>query len=114
MKRVAFIIKGDPFSWKSHEALRVAMALGISCEVHLIFIKDGVYLLSKWNPEALGITGFEKLLDNLEYVNLKLYAEDASLEERGLKREDLLKPVELRSMDEIRELISHSEGVFVW
>ena len=53
--RIAFIVKGDPFSWKCHEALRVAMALGINSEVSLIFIKDGVYALTKWHPEELGI-----------------------------------------------------------
>jgi tRNA 2-thiouridine synthesizing protein C len=112
--KVAFIIKGDPFSWKCHEALRVAMALGISCEVSLILIKDGVYALTKWNPEALGIQGFERLLENMEYVNIKLFVEDLSLEERGLKAEDLLLQAHIKSMEDIKKLIDSSEAVLVW
>lgn len=112
--RVSFIIKGDPFSWKCHEALRMAMALGISCEVDLILIKDGVYALSKWQPEKLGINGFERLMENLSYVKVKVFAEDTSLEERGIKPEDFSCPVEVKNMDEIKEMISDSEATFVW
>lgn len=114
MKKVVFILKGDPFSWKSHEALRVGMAVGINAEVHFVFLKDGVYTISRWSPDSLGIVGFERLLENIDYVNVRLYAEDLSLEERGLKKEDLRKEVHVISMEEIKELIASSEAVFVW
>lgn len=112
--RVAFVIKGDPFSWKCHEAFRVAMALGISCDVDLILIKDGVYALSRWHPEELGIQGFERLIENMGYVKVKVYVEDTSLEERCLKSEDLSCEVEVKSIDEIRQIIANSEAVLVW
>ncbi|MEN3027692.1 MAG: DsrE family protein [Aquificaceae bacterium] len=112
--KVAVIIKGDPFSWKCHEALRVAMALGISCEVDLILIKDGVYALSKWHPEELGIEGFERLIENIGYVKVKIYAEDTSLEERGIKVEELACEVNVRSIEEIRGMIKDAEAVLVW
>ncbi len=111
---VVFIIKGDPFSWKCHEALRVAIAIAINSETHLVFMKDGVYAISKWHPEELGIQGFESLIENMEYVNLKLILEDTSLEERGLCPEDLVCPVELKSSDEIKDLIKKAEAVMVW
>ncbi len=112
--KIAFVIKGDPFSWKCHEAFRVAMALGISCEVSLILIKDGVYAVSKWNPEELGIQGFERLMENMAYVNVKIFAEDISLEERGLKPEELAFSVELKSIEEIKQILSSLEAVLVW
>ena len=112
--RIAFIVKGDPFSWKCHEALRVAMALGISSEVSLILIKDGVYALTKWHPEELGIEGFERLLENMAYVRVKVFVEDTSLEERGLKPEDLVCEVEVKSIEEIKEMIKSAEAVMVW
>ncbi len=112
--KVAFVIKGDPFSWKCHEALRVAMALGISCEVSLILLKDGVYALSRWYPEDLGIQGFDRLVENMGYVKVKVYAEDTSLEERGLKPEDFVCTVEVRSIEEIANIIANSEAVLVW
>ncbi|MFN7064629.1 MAG: DsrE family protein [Aquificaceae bacterium] len=112
--RAVFIIKGDPFSWKCHEALRVAIALGISSEVSILFIKDGVYALTKWRPEELQIEGFERLLENMSYVNLRLFVEDTSLEERGLNKEDLICEVDVKSLEEIKELIKGSEAVLVW
>ena len=112
--KVAFVIKGDPFSWKCHEALRVAMALGISCEVNLILIKDGVYALSRWHPEDLGIQGFDRLIENMAYVKVKVYVEDTSLEERGLKPEDLLCEVEVKSTEDIKSIIASSEAVLVF
>ncbi|MCS6958166.1 MAG: DsrE family protein [Aquificaceae bacterium] len=112
--KVTFLIKGDPFSWKCHEALRVAMALGISCDVNLILIKDGVYALSRWHPEKLGIEGFERLIENLSYVRVKVFAEDTSLEERGLKPEDFFCEVELKNIDEIKHMIRLAEAVLVW
>ena len=114
MKRVVFLVKGDPFSWKTHEAFRVGMAVGINSEVSLILIKDGVYTLSKWHPEKLEIYGFDKLLENLSHVNVSIYVEDASAEERGLKETDFVKEVKFISIEEIKEIISSSEAVFVW
>lgn len=112
--KIAVIIKGDPFSWKCHEAFRIAMAFGISSEVSLVLIKDGVFALSGWHPEELRMEGFDKLLENMSYVRVKIYAEDVSLEERGLKAEELTYPVEVKSLDEIREIIKSSEAVLVW
>ncbi|MCS7170812.1 MAG: DsrE family protein [Aquificaceae bacterium] len=112
--KIAVIIKGDPFSWKCHEAFRVAMALGINCDVNLILIKDGVYAINRWHPEELNIEGFDRLIENMEYVRVKIFAEDVSLEERGLRPEELLCHAEIKSMEEIGEMIRTSEVVLVW
>ncbi|MDW8434258.1 MAG: DsrE family protein [Aquificaceae bacterium] len=50
----------------------------------------------------------------MDYVKVKVFVEDASLEERGLKKEDLKKEVEVKSIDDIKELIKRSEAVVVW
>ncbi len=112
--RVLFLVKGDPFSWKCHEALRVALALGINHEVSLVFLKDGVYALTKWKHEGLLIHGFEKLLENMGYVSVKLFVEDLSAEERGLKREDFAVEVEFINMEVIKDMLSSSGAVLVW
>lgn len=112
--RVLFLVKGDPFSWRCHEALRVALALGINHEVFLVFLKDGVYALTKWKPEKLLIHGFEKLLENIGYVNVKLFVEDLSAEERGLKREDFAVDVEFVNMESVKDMLASSEAVLVW
>ncbi|WP_448583960.1 DsrE family protein [Thermocrinis sp.] len=112
--KVALLIKGDPFSWKVHEALRVGLALGINHEVSIILFKDGIYALTKCNWENLLISGFEKLIENLEYVNVKLIVEDLSAEERGLKRDDFVKEVEFVNTEHIKKIVASSEAVLVW
>lgn len=114
MKRIVFIVKGDPYSWKAHEAMRVGMAVGINSEVNFIFMKDGVYAITHWNPEKLYITGFDKLLENIDYVNVKLFVEDTSAEERGLKEGSFVKPVSFISIEEVDKFIRDADGVLVW
>jgi len=108
------LVKGDPFSWRCHEALRVALALGINHEVFLVFLKDGVYALTKWKHEKLLIHGFERLLENMGYVNIKLFVEDLSVEERGLEREDFVVDVEFVNMESVKDMLASSEAVLVW
>ncbi len=112
--KVAFILKGDPFSWKAYEAIRVAMALAMSSEVYFILIKDGVYALTKWKPENLGIHGLDRLLQNVEYVNIKFVVEDTAAEERGIRSENFVTGTIFMSMEEIKDLIKQSEVVCVW
>ncbi|ADC88751.1 DsrE family protein [Thermocrinis albus DSM 14484] len=112
--RVAFILKGDPFSWKSHEAIRIALAMGINHQVDLILLKDGVYTFTRWRPHDLGIEGLEKLLENMDYVAVRLIVEDTSAEERGLKETDFVKKVEFMSVEDIKGLLQRAEAVLVW
>ncbi len=112
--RVVFILKGDPFSWKAHEAFRVAVAVGMNHELTFVFIRDGVYTLTRWSPEDLGVDTFEKFYETLDFVNIRLVVEDASMQERGIKETDLVREVEIRSAEEISEIINSSEAVYVW
>lgn len=112
--KVVFVLKGDPFSWKAHESLRVAIAVGMNHETAFVLIRDGVYALTRWSPESLGIDTFEKFYEILDFVKLRLIVEDASIQERGLKEDDFVREVEVRSAEEIREMINSAEVVFVW
>lgn len=60
------------------------------------------------------IHGFEKLLENMGYVNVKLFVEDLSAEERGLKREDFAVDVEFVNMESVKDMLASSEVVLVW
>ncbi|HIQ31625.1 MAG TPA: sulfur reduction protein DsrE [Aquifex aeolicus] len=114
MMKVVFVLKGDPFSWKAHESFRVAIAVGMNHELDFVFLRDGVYTLTRWSPEDLGIDSFEKFYETLDIVNIRLIVEDASVQERGLKETDLPEKVEVMSAEEISELISSAEAVFIW
>ncbi|NPA41272.1 MAG: DsrE family protein [Aquificae bacterium] len=112
--KTVFVLKGDPFSWKAHEAFRVAIAVGMNHELTFVFIRDGVYTLTKWNPEELGVESFEKFYETLDFVNIELVVEDASMQERGLKETDFVREVKIMSAEEISEMLSSAEAVFVW
>ncbi|GAB6064977.1 hypothetical protein JCM9492_00690 [Aquifex pyrophilus] len=115
MKKVVHILKGDPFSWKSHEAMRVATATGINNETYFVCIRDGVYFLTKWEPEKLGIDSLEKFWETLDFINLTLIAEEESLHDRGITKNQLaVKSVNVMSSEEIEKLIKESDFVFVW
>ncbi len=112
--RTVFILKGDPFSWKAHEAFRIAIAVGMNHELVFVFIRDGVYTLTRWSPEGLGIESFEKFYETLDFVNIELVVEDASMQERGLKETDFVREVKVLPAEEISELINSAEAVYVW
>ena len=112
--RTVFILKGDPFSWKAHEAFRIAIAVGMNHELVFVFIRDGVYTLTRWSPEELGIESFEKFYETLDFVNIELVVEDASMQERGLKETDFVREVKVLPSEEISELINSAEAVYVW
>jgi len=112
--KIVFILKGDPFSWLAHEAFRVALALAINNEVFFVMMRDGVYALTDWKPSELGIEGFDKIFETLNFVNMKLIVEDASAEERGLKEKDFKVDVEIMSYEDIQDIINSSEAVLVW
>ncbi len=112
--RVVFIIKGDAFSWKAHEALRQAIAVGMNHELDLVLLRDGVYTLTDWKQEELGINPFDKFLETFDIVNVRIIVEDASVQERGLKEMDFSTEVEIMSAEEIAGLINSAEAVFVW
>ncbi len=113
--RVVHILKGDPFSWKAHEALRLATATAISNETFFVCVRDGVYVLTDWKPEELGIESFDKFWETAELVNLTIVAEEESLHDRGIIKTELKAPgVQVKSSEEIRKLIETADAVFLW
>ncbi len=112
--KVVFVLKGDPFSWKAHEAFRIAIAVGMNHELTFVFIRDGVYTLTRWSPENLGVESLEKFYETMDFIDIRLVVEDASVQERGLKESEFVREVEIKSAEEISEIISSAEVVFVW
>ena len=75
------------------EALEVVL-IGAAFEqdVSLAFIDDGVYqLMAGQDPGSIGLKNFSKTFRALgDYDVRKLYVERESLEERGLRQDDLI------------------------
>jgi len=114
--KICYILKGDPFSWKAHEALRISLALVMNHQVFLIFLRDGVYTLTDWKPEGLLIDSFDKIFQLYSSFedNIKIFVDEESLKIRGIKKKDLKVDCQLISDEEIKRIINSCEAVVVW
>lgn len=113
-KKVVVIIKSGPFGWKTFEALRQAVGMAMDHDVTVVFIKDGVYALTEWKPELLGVPSSDKSIEALVMLGGKILAERESVSERGLIKSIKYADLQQRSKDEICELIKDAEVVFTW
>jgi len=112
---VAVVLKSDPFSWKAIQAYKIAAALSFKVPVYFVAIKEGVYFLKDWNPEALEYENFKTYAVNGKNLYFVVDRDDFSV--RGLDKEPLWiseENLHLAEEDEIRELLRRSKVVGVW
>jgi len=113
-KKVIVIIKSNPFSWKAFEALRQAVGLSMEHNLSVIFLKEGVYTLTDWKPEMIGIEPIDKSIQALGMMEAKLIVEEEALRERGLKLKDWQIPINIMPKEEICEVVKDAEAVLTW
>lgn len=113
-KKVVVIIKSNPFGWKSFEALRQAVGMGMDHEVYAVFIKDGVYALTEWKPDLIGVPSSDRSVEALVMLGGTVIVERESVSERGLIKSVKYPDVQQRSKDEICTLIKDAEVVITW
>ncbi|NPA17508.1 DsrE family protein [Persephonella sp.] len=113
-KKVVVIIKSNPFSWKAFEALRQAVGLSMEHNLSVIFLKEGVYTLTDWKPEMIGIEPIDKSIQALGMMEAKLIVEEEALRERGLKLKDWDTPINVMPKEEICEAVKDAEVVLTW
>tara|TARA_Y100001970_G_scaffold81350_1_gene103115 strand:- start:841 stop:1224 length:384 start_codon:yes stop_codon:yes gene_type:complete len=98
----------------AHEALEVVL-IGAAFEqdVSMAFIDDGVFQLKKdQNTDGIDTKNFSKTFSALEMYDVeKLYVEKESLDERGIKEDDLAVDVKVISSSEMKKLITESEVI---
>ncbi len=113
-KNLIFVVKSNPFSWKAFEALRQAVGCSMEHKVTVIFIKDGIYTLTDWKPQMIGIEPIDKSIDALGMMDATILVEEEALRERGVKLKKWSTPVHIKSKDDICEIIKESEVVITW
>ena len=113
-KKVVFILKSNPFSWKAFEALRQAVGAAIEHNVLFIFLKDGVYTLTDWKPELIGIEPIDKSIESLGMMGAKIIAESEAVRERGVMFKDWGVDIEVMDKDQICDIIKDAEVVITW
>jgi tRNA 2-thiouridine synthesizing protein C len=93
-KKFMFVNRKEPYGTiYALEALEVVLiSAAFEQDVSLAFLDDGVYELMKGqNTSGIGMKNFSPTYRALgDYEITKLYVEKESLEERGLKPEDLM------------------------
>ncbi len=113
-KKIALIIKSNPFSWKAFEALRQAVGVSMGHSLTVIFLKDGVYTLTDWKPQMIGIEPIDKSMEALEMTDAEVVAEEEALRERGIKLKQWPTDVKIKPQEEISEIVKDAEVVLAW
>jgi sulfur relay protein TusC/DsrF len=109
------VFRRAPFGWVNVvEALRLSAAVASEHRLDLLFIDDGVYCLMKGQaPKGIGYPAIDKSLRMLKDLNVIYYVVKESLEERGL-REDDVDPryaVEVTSLDKVAQIVMRNKVV---
>lgn len=113
---ITFISRSAPYGHnKANLCLEMALASAVfEQDVNYVFLDDGVFQLLKGQD---GSSVQSKTLGNaLEALALygieNIYADQHSLEKRGIVSADLLPGMQLVSGDEVSKLIENSDTVF--
>ena len=86
------------------EGLRMSVAVSADFDPITIAINDGVYTFIKDTDKTM----YSMHIDFLKNIDLDLYVDKKSLDERGLTKEDLIEQVEVKENGEIMKMIEKS------
>lgn len=115
IKKFMYINRKAPYGTiYALESLEVVL-IGAAFEqdVSLAFLDDGVFQLKKGqDTEEVDMKNFSPTFRALEMYDVeKLYVEKESLEERGLTESDLLVDVEVKTREEMTDLMEEQDIV---
>ena len=98
----------------AQESLEVVL-IGAAFEqdVSVVFLDDGVYQIRKdQDTSAIGTKNFSKTFRALEMYDVeKLYVEKESMDARGLTEDDLNVAVEVKTAEEIGQLMEEQDVI---
>lgn len=102
---------GTVYALESLEVVLIGAAF--EQDVSVVFMDDGVFQVKKGqDTSAVGMKNFSPTYRALEMYDVeKLYVEKESMEARGLSEDDLVVPVEVKTTDEIRQLMEQQDVV---
>lgn len=102
---------GTVYALESLEVVLIGAAF--EQDVSLVFADDGLYQIAKGQDTAgIEMKNFSPTYRALEMYDVeKLYVEKESLEARGLTAEDFVVEVEVKTAEEIRDLMEEQDVV---
>jgi len=86
------------------EGLRMSVAVSADFDPITIAINDGVYAFIK----DVDKTMYSMHIDFIKGIDLEIFIDKKSLDERGLTKEDLIDKVEVKEHHEILEMLANS------
>ena len=110
MERIIVLFRKGPYGQiNSLEGVRVGQGLLVlDVENDAVFIDDGVFnLIKNQNPEGIGHHSVMGALEALHRYEVPIFALDISLEQRGIRPEDLDPKLEVKiiSVAELSDLL---------
>ncbi len=115
MKKFMFINRRAPYGTVyALESLEVVLITAtFDQDVSLVFLDDGVYeLVKSQSTKGIGVKNLSPSYRALDGYDVeKLYVERASLEARGLTKEDLLVPVKVLESAQMAALMAEQDVV---
>ncbi len=86
------------------EGLRMSVAVSADFDPITVAINDGVYAFLK----DVDKTMYSMHIDFLKNIDLDIYVDKKSLDDRGLTKEDLIEQVDVKEHGEILKMIENS------
>lgn len=115
VKRFLFVNRKAPYGTiYALEGLEVVLiSAAFDQDVSVVFLDDGVYQLkNNQDTAAIGMKCFSRTYGALDDYDVeKIYVEKESLEARGLTEEDLVIPVEVKSAEDLRDIMANQDVV---
>ncbi len=104
-KKIVVIIRKPPHgTLYPAEGLRVAVAVSTS-EATVVTLGDGVYTFLKETDKTL----YQRHLDFLKDAEIPIIIDKESLEERGLKSENLIEQVTVKEREEVLKILAEAD-----
>ncbi|NOZ11085.1 MAG: sulfurtransferase complex subunit TusC [Gammaproteobacteria bacterium] len=113
VKKLGYVNRKAPYGTVyALESLEVVLiGAAFDQDVSVIFMDDGVYQLKKGqDTKASEMKNFSPTYRALEGYDVeKLYVEKESMDTRGLSADDLIVPVEIKSSEEIMQIMEDQD-----
>lgn len=117
MGKIAMILRKPPYGdINAAEAVRHALgAVSGDIEVSLILFDGGVLLARKGQDDTgTGFTNLETTLKDCMEMGVEVIADNLSLIEQGLKKEDVLDGVEAANENDIAAIIKKADTTMIF
>ena len=117
MGTVAMILRKAPYGdINAAEAVRHALgAVSDDLKVSLILVDGGVLLARKGQDDTdTGFTNLEATLKDCKEMGIDIFADNLSLIEQGLNKEDMADVVETASESEIAAILTEADKTMIF